>query len=66
MNELTAVEYMLKQLTDERSRAAASVLSGRVSMEEYHRLCGVLQGLNYAEELIKSTIRMVAEEEDDG
>lgn len=66
MSETNAVEYMLKQLTDERERAATSILSGRATLEEYHRLCGVLQGLDYAKELLKSTVKMVAEEDVDG
>ena len=66
MNEITAIEYMLKQLADQRERVEGNVLSGRVSPEEYHRLCGVLQGLSFARELITTTVKKVAEVDDDG
>jgi hypothetical protein len=66
MNEITAIDYMLKQLADQRERIVANVLSGRNTLEEYHRLCGVLQGLGFAQELITTTVKKVAEEDDDG
>lgn len=65
MSETTAVDFMLKQLSEQRMTAANNVLSGRATQDEYHRLCGVIQGLDYAKELIETAIKMAAQEDDD-
>lgn len=54
MNEdNSAFDYLLRHLDEQRERATGSIVSGRATPDEYHRLCGVIQGLNYAKDLIK-------------
>jgi len=49
--ELTYVVKEIEKLKQERE---AYVAAGRCeSLEEYRRVCGVVQGLNYAENIIR-------------
>jgi len=47
------VEYVKRKFAEERQSCADALTSGRINdIAEYKRLCGVIQGLNRAEEII--------------
>lgn len=49
-----AYEYLVADFTKQQETVGVQLTSGRVSsMEEYRRLCGLIQGLEYAKETVK-------------
>jgi hypothetical protein len=47
-------DYLLTDFTKQQETVGAQLMNGRVaSMEEYRRLCGLVQGLEYAKETVK-------------
>jgi methyl coenzyme M reductase subunit D len=49
-----AYEYLMADFTKQQETVGAQLTNGRVnSMEEYRRLCGLIQGLEYAKETVK-------------
>lgn len=63
-DDFSAFEYLHKHLDEQIERATTNVISGRATPEEYHRLCGVVQGLNYAKELLKDLAKQLEEVND--
>jgi hypothetical protein len=59
-----ASEYLIKKLGDNRERIKDSLIDSLLPQDEYARLRGLAQGLEYAIELIKDLAKRV--EEDDG
>jgi len=51
MTEESGAEYLIKKLREQYEIAVGQVVRGQAEYE-YRRLVGVLQGLNYAIELI--------------
>lgn len=49
----SALDYLNSKLEEERSNVTSFLSQGTVkSFEEYHRLCGIIQGLDAAKNLI--------------
>ena len=61
---LDAFGFLHKNLDEQIERATTNVISGRATPEEYHRLCGVVQGLNYAKELLKDLAKKLENSDD--
>jgi len=65
MKSLTAAEYLLKELSEQRQTVIDSITTGRLNHDEYMRLCGTLQGLAFSSDLITSLAKKVEEENDE-
>jgi hypothetical protein len=64
MQTTDAAEYLTKKLNEQREIVKDEVVRQTLSQEEYSRLRGVIQGLDYATQLIRDLAKQV--EEDDG
>lgn len=53
MRYSNALEYLDSKLKEERSVIIDSIVQGKLDEPEYKRLCGALQGLDLASNLIK-------------
>jgi hypothetical protein len=64
---VTNLEYLLKELREEREQREKAVIGQVKTYDEYAMLCGEIRGLTYAEDLIKATAKQLrqleAEEE---
>lgn len=64
MRYANALEYLDSKLKEERSVIIDSIVQGKLDEAEYKRLCGALQGLDLASNLIKDlAIRMEQNDE---
>lgn len=64
MNTDTAAEYLVRKLTEQREKIVEEVVRLPLSQEEYARLRGVVQGLDFAAQLINDLATKL--ENDDG
>ncbi|MEI6478525.1 MAG: hypothetical protein WCO52_06075 [bacterium] len=64
MKATTAAEYLLARLDEQRASSAESVITGRATEAEYHRLCGVIQGIDFAKMIIIDLATKVEEEDE--
>jgi hypothetical protein len=64
MNTDTAAEYLNKKLKEQREMIREEVIRLPLSQEEYARLRGVIQGLDFATQLINDLALKL--ENDDG
>lgn len=49
-----AYEYLISKLTERQEEVGAHICTGRLAnFEEFRALCGFIDGLKYAEELIR-------------
>jgi len=64
MNTDTAAEFLNKKLQQQRERIIGHILKGVSFEQEYYRSLGLIQGFDYAIELIKQTARRVANDEE--
>lgn len=64
MNTDTAAEYLLRKLNEQRETIVEEVVRLPLSQEEYARLRGVVQGLDFAAQLINDLA--IKLENDDG
>lgn len=47
-------DYLVADFTKQQESVGAQLMSGRVaSIEDYRRLCGLVQGLEYAKEAVR-------------
>ena len=60
----TAAEFLIKKFQKERERIVGHVLKGVSFEQEYYRSLGLIQGFDYAVELIKNTAQRVANDEE--
>jgi len=60
----TAAEYLIKKLKEQRETVVDEVIRKTLSQEEYSRLRGVTQGLDFAIELIKDLAKTVEESDE--
>lgn len=60
----TAAEYLIRKLDEQRDTVKSEVIRQALTQEEYARLRGVVQGLDFAKELIKDLAKQL--EEDNG
>jgi len=64
MSADTAAEFLIKKFQKERERIVGHVLKGVSFEQEYYRSLGLIQGFDYAVELIKNTAQKVANDEE--
>ena len=64
MQTTDASEYLIKKLNEQRDLIKEEVIRQTLSQEEYSRLRGVTQGLDFAAQLIRDLAKRV--EDNDG
>ena len=58
MKDYQALAYVAKEIQKLRQEREAYTAAGRCdTLEEYRRICGVVQGLNYAENIIQDLVQ---------
>ena len=58
MSDYTIISMTVKEIGKLKQEREAYVAAGRCeSLEEYRRVCGVVQGLNYAENIIADLVQ---------
>ena len=58
MSNYPELTYVVKEIEKLKQEREAYVAAGRCeSLEEYRRVCGVVQGLNYAENIITDLVQ---------
>ena len=58
MSNYTVISMTLKEIAKLKQEREAYVAAGRCdTIEEYRRVCGVVQGLNYAENIIQDFVQ---------
>lgn len=55
---------MNRNLDEQRTIAVDGVLSGRITPEEYHRLCGVIQGIDFAKVIMKDLAKRMESDDE--
>jgi len=58
-----AAEFLVKELEKWRMTVVDQIVSKSNTMEEYHRLRGVVQGLEYAKQTVTDLAKKVEEDE---
>lgn len=53
MRSETVFDHLLRGVEEQRKIVVDSVLTGNISEQEYRRLVGVIQGLDFSTHLIK-------------
>lgn len=65
-NYTNAYDYLMSKLVERQEEVGAQIISGRIpTLEEYRRLCGVIQGLDYAKETVKDLQKREESDEDE-
>jgi len=65
VSDYKALAYVVKEIQKLKQEREAYVAAGRVDhIEEYRRVCGVVQGLNYAENIIDDLVRKMEKSDD--
>lgn len=62
MSYSNALEYLEAKLKEERIPIVDSIVQGKLNEGEYKRLCGAIQGLDLATNLIKDLAKRLEEE----
>ena len=58
MKDYQELAYVAKEIQNLKQEREAYVAAGRCdTLEEYRRVCGVVQGLNYAENIIQDLVQ---------
>ena len=65
MSTYPELTYVVKEISKLKQEREAYVAAGRCeSLEEYRRVCGVVQGLNYAENIIQDLVQKMEKADD--
>ena len=65
MKDYQTLPYIIKEINKLKQEREAYVAAGRCeSLEEYRRVCGVVQGLNYAENIIQDLVQKMEKSDD--
>ena len=65
MSNYPELTYVVKEIGKLKQEREAYVAAGRCeSLEEYRRVCGVVQGLNYAENIIQELMLKMEKADD--
>ena len=59
-----AFDSLHNRLEEQREMVVDSIIRGNLSHEEYKRLCGSLQGLDYAKQMIKDLAKKLENEDE--
>ena len=65
MSNYPELAYVAKEIQKLKQEREAYVAAGRCdTIEEYRRVCGVVQGLNYAENIIQDLVQKMEKSDD--
>ncbi len=65
MKDYQALAYVAKEIQKLKQEREAYTAAGRCdTFEEYRRVCGVVQGLNYAENIIEDLVQKMEKSDD--
>jgi hypothetical protein len=65
LNDYKLLSLIVKEIQKLKQEREAYVAAGRVDhIEEYRRVCGVIQGLNYAENIIEDLVQKMEKSDD--
>ena len=65
MSNYQELAYIAKEIQKLKQEREAYVAAGRCdSIEEYRRVCGVVQGLNFAENIIDDLVQKMEKSDD--
>ena len=65
MNTYQELAYVAKEIQKLKQEREAYVAAGRCdTIEEYRRVCGVVQGLNFAENIIDDLVQKMEKSDD--
>lgn len=59
----SVLEYLTKKLDEERAIVVENLIQGHLFEGEYKRLCGAIQGLELAKNLINNLAKRLSEDE---
>lgn len=59
-----AFDSLHNRLEEQREMVVESITRGNLSLEEYKRLCGVLQGLDFTKQMIKDLAKKLENEDE--
>lgn len=62
MSYSNVLEYLETKFKEERALIIDSLIQGKLYESEYKRLCGVLQGLDLAQNYVKDLAKRIDEE----
>ena len=60
----TVFEYLVSQMEEQRNVVITSIVKGTLAPNEYNRLCGVLQGLEYAKDVVNNLAKTLEESDE--
>ena len=65
MSDYQALAYVAKEIQKLKQEREAYAAAGRCdTIEEYRRVCGVVQGLNFAENIIEDLVQKMEKSDD--
>jgi hypothetical protein len=65
VSDYQALAYVAKEIQKLKQEREAYAAAGRCdTIEEYRRVCGVVQGLNFAENIIEDLVRKMEKSDD--
>ena len=65
MNDYKLLALIVKEIQKLKQEREAYTAAGRCdTIEEYRRICGVVQGLNYAENIIEDLVQKMEKSDD--
>ena len=65
MKDYQELAYVAKEIQKLKQEREAYTAAGRCdTLEEYRRICGVIQGLNYAENIIQDLVQKMEKSDD--
>lgn len=65
MKDYQELAYVAKEIQKLKQEREAYTAAGRCdTLEEYRRICGVIQGLNYAENIIQDLVQKLEKSDD--
>lgn len=53
MSSNTVLHHLAKKMVEQREAVKEDLARGNTSLENYHKLCGVIRGLDYAKQTIE-------------
>lgn len=53
MSSSTVLHHLAKKMDEQRESVKEDLIRGNASLENYHKLCGVVRGLDYAKQIIE-------------
>ena len=65
MSDYTVISMTVKEINKLKQEREAYVAAGRCdNIEEYRRVCGIILGLNYAENIIQDLVQKMEKSDD--